>query len=177
MASKAKTAGHWIPETCTKADLSVILGISLRSLTDLDTKGILVRAPKRNLYLTKPSMDAYLGRLRQTAAGRSEEVRNPLADERLANEKLVRQMNEIKLAQVKGEVLTLDEVSESWTAFAAQVKSAVLTIPGKARTSIPHLTNHDGETLKKMCRDVLNDLANEVEAGVIGGNKNDVKSK
>lgn len=177
MPRKAKTAGHWIPEVCTKSDLAILLSLSARSLTDLDMQGVLVRGPKTGTFLTRPSMENYITKLRKTAAGRSEEVKNPLADERLQNEKLVRQMNEIKLAQIKGEVLTLDEVSENWSAFAGQVKAAVMTIPGKARTSIPHLTNHDGETLKKMCRDILNDLSNEVEAGVIGGNKNDVKPK
>lgn len=177
MASKKAIAGHWIPETCTKADLSVLLNISIRALSDLDAKGVLVRAPKAGTYLTKPTLEAYVGRLRQTAAGRSAEVSNPAAEEKAANERVIRQINEIKLAQIKGEVLTLGEVTDSWSAFAAQVKAAILTIPGKARTSIPHLTNHDGETLKQMCRDILNDLAGEVEAGVIGGNPKDVKTR
>ncbi len=149
----------------------------MRALSDLDKKGVLVKGKKKGTYLTKPSLETYITKLRATAAGRSEEVKNPLADERLANERVLRQLNEIKLAQAKGDVLTLDEVEESWAAFAAALKSAVLGIPGRARTNIPHLTAHDGETLKNIVRDVLTDMAGEVEAGVIGGRARDVKSK
>ena len=44
MAKSKSVAGHWIPETCTKRDLSVILDLSIRTLTDLAATGVLVPA-------------------------------------------------------------------------------------------------------------------------------------
>jgi phage terminase Nu1 subunit (DNA packaging protein) len=178
MAGKPKAVGgHWVPETCTKRDLSVILDLSIRTLTDLAATGVLVPAPKNGTFLTIPSITAYIQKLRTAAANRADEQRNPLNDERIASERVERQIKELRLAQLKGEVLTVDEVSESWSNFASTVKSAVLTIPSKARTTIPHLTAHDAETIRTLVTDILNDLADEVEASVIGGNPSDVKAK
>jgi len=170
-------AGYWIPDVCTKADLSVLLGISIRALADLDNKGVLVRAPKRGTYQTRASVLAYIERLREVAAGRSADQRSPLADERLKTERVAREIQEVKLAQLKGEILSLDEVSESWSNFASVIRSALLALPGKARTQIPHLTAHDAETIRQLVKDTLNDLADEVSASVIAGEATDVEEK
>lgn len=176
--AKQKTvlsAGHWIPETCTRADLAVLLGLTKQAVDKLAQSGILESAGVHGLYLTKKSVHNYAERLRMTASGRTEETRNPLTQERMQTEKITRQIKEIELAKMRGEILTLDEVAESWSNLAAAMKSAMLALPGKARTNIPHLTPHDGETLKKLVKDILNDLADEVEASVIGGNAEDIK--
>ncbi len=41
---------------------------------------------------------------------------------------------------------------------------------------IPHLTAHDGGVLRDMCRDILLDLSEDVEATVIHGDRKDLKS-
>jgi phage terminase Nu1 subunit (DNA packaging protein) len=175
MAGKQKmVAGHWIPEMCTKTDLSVLLNLSVRALSDLDAKGVLMKAPKNGTYFTRQSVANYIEKIRAAAAGREEGQRNPLNDERVASERINRQISEVKLAQMRGEMLTLDEVTESWTKFAAVVKAAALSLPTKARTMIPHLTAHDAETIRTLVKDMLNDLADEVEASVIAGDPDNV---
>ncbi|WP_378952100.1 hypothetical protein [Mesorhizobium sp. ANAO-SY3R2] len=173
MAKKARVSGpvggDWIPATCSKADLAVLLGISTRAITDWDQKGVLVRATARGRYQTTPSIHGYLKALRDQAGGRASSTGKSLADERAETEKVGREIQKLKLAQMKGEVMTLAEIDASWSAFASAVKQMVLTIPGKARSTIPHLTAHDAEVLKKMCRDMLMDLAEEVETVVISG--------
>lgn len=175
--AEKSVAGYWIPDVCTKADLSVLLGISIRALADLDNKGVLVRAPKRGTYRTRASVLAYIERLREVAAGRSADQRSPLNEERLLTERVSRQIQEAKLAQIRGEVLSLEEVSESWSNFASIVRSAMLALPGKARTQIPHLTAHDAETIRTIVKDTLNDMADEVSASVIAGEASDVGKK
>jgi phage terminase Nu1 subunit (DNA packaging protein) len=175
MAKSKLIAGQWIPDVCSKADLSLLLGISIRALGDLHAKGVLVPAAKRGTYQTIPSVNAYIDKIRAAASGRLDEQRNPLNDERLKDVRVNREISELKLAQLKGELLTLDEVTDSWTKFAAKVKAAALALPSKARTQIPHLTAHDGETLKTLIKDMLNDLADEVADSVVGGEAGDVK--
>jgi len=175
MAKSKLMAGQWIPDVCSKADLSLLLGISIRALGDLHAKGVLVPAAKRGTYQTIPSVNAYIDKIRAAAAGRSEEQRNPLNDERMHDVRVNRQISELKLAQLRGEMLSLDEVTESWTKFAAMVKSAALAIPSKARTQIPHLTAHDAETLKTLMKDMLNDLADEAADSVVGAEPDDVR--
>lgn len=175
MARTSKPAGDWIPETCSKADLAVLFGVSIRTISDLDQRAIITRGPKRGQFVTRPSIDAYVGSLRKTAAGRSEETKSALTDERLATERVTRQIQEMKLAEMRSEVLTLDEVTDAWGKIATLTKQAALSIPSKARTMIPHLTAHDAETLKTLMKDMLNDLADEVADAGAGADPEKIK--
>lgn len=168
-AGKRPTTPTGLPQTCSKSDLAHILGISVRSVTDWDQKGCFRRAQGRGRYELVSSVNGYTAMLRESAAGRASSTGMSLADERARTESVVRQIKDLELARLKGETLTRDEVSESWSLFAAAVRAAVLSIPGKARSSIPHLTPHDADVLKHMCRDILLDLAEEVEAAVVSG--------
>ena len=168
-------AGHWIPATCSKRDLSVLLDLSIRTLTDLAATGILVPAAKNGTFQTGPSVKNYIDKLRKAAANRADEQRNPLNDERMADVRVNRQISELKLAQLRGEMLTLDEVTESWGRLAAMMKSAALAIPSKARTQIPHLTAHDAETLRTLMKDMLNDLADEAVDSAVGAEPDDLR--
>jgi phage terminase Nu1 subunit (DNA packaging protein) len=178
MANEKKaTSGGKFPEVCSKTDLSVLLGVSVRTLTDLAATGILVAAPKKGTYLLRESVQNYVKKLQLAASNRAEEQRNPLNDEKLLTERVTRQIQEMKLAQIKGEVLSLEEVSESWTEFARKVKSTFLAIPTKLRQKLPHLNAADGDVMRKTVRRMLQDLAKEVEGSVIAADPADVKEK
>ena len=174
MAAKPRTTAQpRFPETCTAGDLAVILGMAPRNVRDWAAKGVFVRT-NSGRYLTLPSVQGYVKTLREQAAGRAT-ANGDLAEEKAANERIKREINEIKLAQLRGDVLTLEEVTDSWTKFALIVKGAMLSIPTKARGTIPHLTAHDGETIKRICRDTLTDLSKQAEAVVIGGDAGKIK--
>lgn len=167
--------GSFLPNTCSKADLAQIFDISTRAVTDWDSRGVLVRARAKGRYMTLPSVHAYIAALRTQASGRASSTGKSLSDERAETEKVQREIAQINLAKLKGEILTLEEITVSWTAFAGLVKQAVLAIPGKARQTIPHLTAHDAEVLRDVCRGLLLDLSEEAEATVIGGDGEEVK--
>lgn len=175
MAAKTKPAkASLLPETCSATQLSEILGLSRRNVLDWANRGVLVKAGAGR-YRTVESIHAYIAHLRESAAGRATTKGVTLADERAMLTATQRQIQELKLAQLKGDVLTLEEVAESWSEFATSVKGMVLALPGKARQTIPHLTAHDGETLKRICRDSLTELAQEVAAVVIGADEDKLK--
>ena len=166
MAGPVETGGKFLPEVCSRADLSVMLDISVRGITDLAATGVLVRAEQKGFYQTVPSIHAYIGKLRAQAAGRGGALN--LNDERAKLAQVERQAAEIRLASTRGEVLTLKEVSEAWTGLVRKVKATVLAFPSRARSTIPHLTAHDQETLRQIAVDGLNELAEEVEMGLVG---------
>lgn len=170
MAPRRAQGAEWLPDTCSKADLAVILGISTRAVSDWDTRGVLIRAAGGR-YQTLPSINNYIGALREKKAGRKTSDSGEKLSEKELNQQVVRQINEVKLAQLRGDMLTVDEVTESWGKFATAVKGAVLSVPTRARRTIPHLTPHDGETLKRICRDILTDLARRTSEMVIGGDE------
>lgn len=169
-------AGAWIHDTVTKAELSILLHVSIRGLADLDNRGILVRAAKKGTYQTLPTMKSYIGQLQERAAGRYKPSENPAAHERLTRERVEREISELKLAQMRGEIITLAEATEAWSGFATKVKASMMSIASKARSKIPHLTAFDAETIKDICRDELTDLAEEVSASVPSGDADAIKA-
>lgn len=168
LAADAASRLTWLPTTLSQAELAEMFGISTRVVRDYVTRGIIVSSPQPGRYLARQSIAAYLASLRGAAQGRASTEGPSLADERAKTETVNRKIAEIKLAQMQGEVLTLDEVAEQWSALALQLRTAVLGIPTKARSTIPHLTPHDGETLRTLVREVLANLAEEIEMGVVG---------
>lgn len=131
------SAGAWIPETCTKADLAVVFGVSIRTISELDQRGVLTRAGKRGQFIAQPSIDACITSLRKTAAGRTEETKSNLTDERLATERVARQIQEMKLSEMRGEILTLEEASEAWTKVASFIKDLCYRYPARRERCCP----------------------------------------
>lgn len=164
-----------LPEFCTKADLSIVFDLSIRALSDLDKRGVLVKGPVPGTFLLLPSLHNYARRLRDAAAGRGESAETPLHVERLARERIGRRREEIELAQIEGEILTLQEVSENWTAFGSKVKAAFLGLPTKFRQKLPHLSAADGEVMRKVVRKILLDLSKEIESSVIAADPRAIK--
>jgi phage terminase Nu1 subunit (DNA packaging protein) len=173
--AKAKPAPklEWLPENISEAQMSALLGTNTRTVRDWAARGVLVKNGRQ--YAALESLHAYIHHLREQAAGRSTANGRTLADEKAEDVRIGRQIKELKLAQLRGEVLTLDEVTESWSNFAAAVRAAVLALPGKARSTIPHLTAHDAENLKRLCRNALSDLADEVEQVTVAADAKKIK--
>lgn len=168
MAAKEKQVAG-LPETCNATTLGAILDVSRRNVLDWAARGLLVKAEAKGQYKTLESIHAYLKGLRAEAGGRSSKGGRHLADERAEVAFVDRQIKELKLAQMRGDVLTLDEVAASWSEFATMVKAAMLAVPGRVRSEIPHVTAHDAETIKRLVRNSLIDLAEEVEKiGLLG---------
>lgn len=158
-------AGDFLPEMCSRADLMVIFDCSANTISSYSTKGLLVPVPgKSRKFQTIPTLHSIIGHLREVASSQATTTGNSLQNERAETEKIARQIKEIQLSNMRGETLTVAEVTESWSEFASIVKMKVLGLPTNIRTLMPHLTNHDGKQIKDVCRDMLNELAEEAEA-------------
>lgn len=150
------------------ADMSRLIGINYRAVQDFAARNILVRSPGRGLWMMQ-SVTSYCEHLRKLAQGHATSTGTSLADERALRERTLREIDDIKLRQMKGEFLQLDDVSQAWAGLARMFRIAVMSVPGKARASLPHLTAHDTETMKQLCREVLENLSEEIEGdGALG---------
>lgn len=145
-----------------------MVGISSRAVQDYVAKGVLTLDAQHRI-LKDESLLRYCEHLRHQAQGRKGESGIDLASARaeLTQAQLVEQ--KLRNDKLRGQVLTLDEVREGWGRFAMSVRTSVLSIPSRARATIPHLTPHDGETLQNICRDVLTDAAAELADGAVAG--------
>jgi phage terminase Nu1 subunit (DNA packaging protein) len=146
-----------------------LLGVGPRSLRDFTARGIVKTSPQKGRFLLVESVSMYTGHLREVASQRKSEDGVSLTHERAALAQIDRQLAEIKLKNARGDMLDVSEVGAAWGEFARSVQLSVMGLAGKARSRIPHLTAHDAETLKDICREILEMLAENVEDGAVIG--------
>ena len=166
--------GQWIPDVCTRADLAVLFGVSTRTVTDLISRGIVARAEQHNMYLTQPSITAYLEDLRSKAAGRSgdsqlAEKRAKMLDSQQEIVDLRRRREIIEVERLEGTVIAADDVVVGWSAILQRIKGDLLALPSQLRAQVPHLGAHGQEMAKTLVRDILKDMADDIESGAVLG--------
>lgn len=150
----AKALGEW-------------LDASDRTVRDLAEKGIAVRT-KRGRYDLKQSVINHMRHLREVSAGRGGEkqILDLTAERaRLAKEQADHQ--EMRNAQMRGDLLHVDDVVRNWQDIIRKATSAVLAVPDRIaqrHTITPELR----EALDREIRDTLNDLADDEEGAPPG---------
>ena len=159
--------------TCSRGDMAEVLDLAPDNVTRLAQKGVIARSGGK--YNALKANHDYINHLREQAAGRATSTGNNLADERAETEKIKRQIEEIKLKQLRDEVLTVDEVSEDWSLLSSMFKTAVLAIPGKVRGELPHLSGSDEGRIRDIIRQILLDLADDADVKVIGAKGDDLR--
>lgn len=165
MASSAiSAASPRFPDTCSKSELADFLGMSGRSVDTWVQRGVIIRA-ERGRYRLLESSRRYCEALRERAA--SSPTNGTLSEERLKTLRVTNQIKQAELARLQLETLTQDELKQPWTILASAVRSAVESVPERAKTIIPSLTDHDRYHLQAICRDILMDIADEAK-GMIG---------
>lgn len=163
-----------IPKYITRRQACEFWGINDRTLRDMIALNIVILGPNVRMIDTQQSTRNYLSNLREKAAGRATSGGRTLADARAEESATATEINKMKLAQMRGQSIPIDQLIPSWTAFAASIKAKFMGLPAKMRATIPHLTAHDAVTIRKLVRDELRDLAEEVEATVIGADPKDL---
>lgn len=156
-----------LPDTCSKSELAVLLGVSERSVDTWVQRGVVVRA-ERGRYQPAPSLKAYCRVLLDRAAA-TPGANATLAEERLGTQKAVRQIKELELAKLQSETLSAVEIGAAWTSLATLVRQAIEVLPSRAGAAVSTLTPHDVNAIGNMCRDILQDLAAEAD-GLVGAN-------
>lgn len=145
-------------------DLADLMGIAKRTVSDWHSRGIVVSGPNSRQFDLIKSMQNYTKHLRDLAIAKEAEGKGPTyTQEKAQTERVTREIKELELRKLRGELLTVQEVAAGWTAFAAIMKITVMTLASKARARLPHLTNHDGEVLREVSRDIMTDLREEIE--------------
>lgn len=155
--------------TCSTGDLATILNMSRRALQEWANRGVVIKTKVIGQYKTLESIHGYVKSMREQAAGRGGAGTGlSLTDERALTEKITRRREELKLKTEEGELLSVEEIEQSWVALAAWFKAAVLSLPSALSQQLPHLTPHDRKIMREVCRDKLRDMAEEAGESTIG---------
>ena len=136
--------------------LESLFGVKDRTIRDLADKGILKR-DSHGKYLFWNSVKSYITALKVNNAGKSNTKTDDnddcldLEEEKAQHERLKRQITEIKLQLIKGQVHKAEDVETVMTNMFARFKSKVTALPsklakkleGKSRTEIQKILKKD----------------------------------
>lgn len=136
--------------------LESLFGVKDRTIRDLADKGIIKR-DSHGKYLFWNSTKSYILALKAVNAGKSSAKTDDdaasldLDEEKAQHERLKRQITEIKLQLIKGQVHKSEDVEAVMTDMFARFKSKVTALPsklakrleGKTRTEIQRILKND----------------------------------
>lgn len=114
-------------------DLADFLGVGDRWIQNLAKDGFLVKAKERGMYRTRESIQGYLRFLRQTKPlptdpSEAGKQLNLLAEQyRLTKAKADRE--ELRAAELKGELITRAQVEDAWQEMLGMFRTRILEVP------------------------------------------------
>jgi phage terminase Nu1 subunit (DNA packaging protein) len=126
----------------------------VRTVLKLAEKGIVVRLA-RGRFAQEQSVANIIEHYRNRASGR--EAQDGTVDIVKANAALrdsQRRLNEIKIAQLEGNLISMPEVQAAWDDIALGVKQLFLAFPSRARFDLPHMSGADQKVLDRLARDM-----------------------
>jgi phage terminase Nu1 subunit (DNA packaging protein) len=141
--------------------LARICRLNLRTILKLAEQDIVVRV-KRGRYAQWASISNLIEHYRLQAAGRI--GRDETVDAVRANCELKtsqRRLNELRIAKMVGQLISLPEVEAAWNEIALNVRQLFMSLPARARFDIPHLTAEDQRVLDRLVREMLTEVATE----------------
>jgi hypothetical protein len=71
------------------------------------------------------------------------------------------EMARLKLETLQGKLVEVEEVEQRWISIASLTRTKVMGVPSKVKQRIPELTDEQYEVLDMVCREALEELANE----------------
>jgi phage terminase Nu1 subunit (DNA packaging protein) len=129
-----------IPQVVDSTGLACLFGCTTKTVESLATRGIVVRVAHGRYHFAE-SVRNYIEHLREQAAGRVGEdeavdVIKANADFKISQ----RRLNDIKIAQLEGKLISIDEIEALWGELIDATKSLFLTFPSRARFDLaaPH---------------------------------------
>lgn len=139
--------------------LARICRLDVRTVLKLAEHGTVVRVA-RGRFALEQSLGNVIEHYRNRAAGR--EAQDGSVDIVKANAALretQRRLNEIKIEQLEGELISLPEVQAVWEALALSTRQLFMSFPTRARFNLPHLTGADQQVLENLAHDMLTEVA------------------
>jgi phage terminase Nu1 subunit (DNA packaging protein) len=143
----------------TAGGLARLWCCSKREVRLLAERGIAVRVGHGRYALYKSTQN-YIVHLREVAAGRHSMDGTVDAVKASVHAKLQRaRLDQLRADMLEEKLISIPEVDAAWAEIMLRIRDAVLSIPGRVRFDLPHMTAFDQRALAKICRDVLEETA------------------
>lgn len=153
-----------LPETITKTDLALVLGISKQALDNLEKRNVVRKIGRGTYAFPKAAQDVF-AHYREIAAGRASENEDvDLVTERALLAREQRRAQEIKNAALTGDLIEVSVVERTWATVLSSIRSRMLALPTDLAALMAHLTRHDIQTIDRALRDALSEAADDIGA-------------
>ncbi|GJD41951.1 terminase small subunit [Methylobacterium bullatum] len=139
-------------------DLASLLGLNVRTLNDLASRGIIVKHG-RGEFDRDASVRSYIDHLRTVAAGRTTTV--SLTDERTRLAREQADALEFKNQAARRELIPAKQVETEWASILRDLRASLLSIPSRVQQRLGTLPQADVSVLDREIRDVLTELGGD----------------
>lgn len=151
------------PGLVTRDQLAALFRVGHAQIQEWYKAGLVVRAAT-GWYDPVESTGRVVQHLSAVAAGRKaglgalgQDGGPDVAMEGALLKRSQRELNEIAIAEKRGDLISRAAVKNTWTSIARVLRANVMGIATKVAFELPHLTAHDREVIKEACADALTD--------------------
>lgn len=146
-----------MPEAVSNAELAAFLDVTPSTIGDLAAKGRVVRIG-RGKYDLKASTRAYVGHLREAAAGRAA-TNEELRAEKIRLTAAQADMAEMTKAERALTMVDVREFENRWSDEMSRLRQAFLSLSTKISAALPGLTRHEVVVVDETVRLLLERLS------------------
>lgn len=146
-------------EAISTADMLLLTGMTRQRLTDMVSRGIIPRSGKGQ-FPHPSAIRSYIEHLERVAAGRGGEAGGlELTAERARLAKEQADGQAIKNAVQRGELIEASLVERRWSDILSGLRAKMLAVPTDVSQTLPHLTRFDIDSIDRVIRDALTEVA------------------
>lgn len=152
-----------IPGVMTEPEIAALFDLGQSTVRQCAREGTFVRYG-RGRYDVRVCLLNYTRQLREHAAkvGRPVSIHNDeLKAEKIRQTKAAAEKLELSNQQARGELVLASAVEREWASVLRDVRSALLAVPSRVGSRLPHLTPHDIAEIDREIRATLEGLSDD----------------
>lgn len=150
----------------TRAEFGQIVGLSTRQLHNLEAQGLPHRAEGRRKFYPLP--DAVLWIRQRDVENAVAKVQPTGFDDARAREMNARaEKAELEVAALRRQVLTVDDFDRRYSAALAQLRAALLALPGRIAAELPIAPVESLEIIEPIVHGFMAELSEEPDDEVV----------
>jgi len=161
MSSRGSLEPFFEGEVSNTAFMAEIMGLghaSWKVIGDEAKRGVLFKAG-HGAYFWRKSIASYCQHLRDIIANRRDPSGQSTVAANVSLKAAQERLTQIRADQLMGKLIQIDELEAAWADVMVNIRQTVMSIPGRMRFGLPHMTAHDQQVLEGICRDVLEEVA------------------
>lgn len=159
MAKPAKKEAEKDPDVVSVHELATALDCSTRSVEKYAEQDLVIKVG-RGRYKYVESIQNVVRYLRKQASTQTTgDGKFDLVEEGALYKQAQRKMLEMRVEQMEGRLISVQEIEEAWSTLVTETRQMVLSLPGRCRMELPDLTGHEQKLIEGICRDLLTETA------------------